>query len=156
MTSNIEIGNLKPPRGARKRRKRVGCGVGSGHGKTSCRGHKGAGQRKGKEFDARFEGGQMPFYRRIPKRGFFSFTRKQFELIKIGQLAKFPANSEITPETLVKADLVKKGYPIKVLGDGEISIALNINLHAFSKSAKQKIEKAGGRIEVIKEVLSKK
>ena len=156
MGSNIEIGNLKPPKGARKRRKRVGCGVGSGHGKTSCRGHKGSGQRKGKEFDARFEGGQMPFYRRIPKRGFFNFTRKEFELIKIGQLANFPANSNITPETLIKAGLVKKGYPIKVLGDGEISSALNINLHRFSKSAKQKIEKAGGKAEIIKEVSKKK
>lgn len=156
MASNIEIGNLKPPKGARKRRKRVGCGVGSGHGKTSCRGHKGSGQRKGKEFDARFEGGQMPFYRRIPKRGFFNITRKEFELIKIGQLASFPANSNITPETLIKAGLVRKGYPIKVLGDGEISSALNINLHRFSKSAKKKIEKAGGKAETIKEVSKKK
>ena len=154
--ATLELGNLNPPHGARKKRKRVGCGPGSGHGKTSCRGHKGAGQRKGSEFDARFEGGQMPFYRRIPKRGFYSFTKKEFELIKVEQLAKFPAKTDITPETLVNAELVRKNYPIKVLGDGEIKVALNVKLHAFSQSAKEKIEKAGGKVETIKPVTIKK
>jgi large subunit ribosomal protein L15 len=156
MPDRIELGKLRPPKGAVRRKKRVGCGPGSGHGKTSCRGHKGSGQRKGKEYDARFEGGQMPFYRRIPKRGFHNISKKEFELVKIENLAKFPANTDITPETLVNTELVKKGHSIKVLGDGEIGFALNVRAHAFSKSAKEKIEKAGGKVEVIKETVGKK
>ncbi|MEO0084932.1 MAG: 50S ribosomal protein L15 [candidate division WOR-3 bacterium] len=145
----MRIGKLKPPKGATKRKKRVGCGPGSGHGKTSCRGHKGSGQRKGKEFDARFEGGQMPFYRRIPKRGFQNITKKEYELVKIGQLAKFPAHSEITPETLRQANLIKNSSLVKLLGDGEISIPINVKVHACSKSAKEKIEKVGGKVEIV-------
>jgi large subunit ribosomal protein L15 len=156
MDSAIRLGKLAPAKGATKKRKRVGCGPGSGHGKTSCRGHKGAGQRKGKEYDARFEGGQMPFYRRLPKRGFQNISRKEFELVKVEHLAKFPANTTITPELLVKSNYVKKGFPIKLLGDGEIGVALQVKLHAFSKSAKEKIEKAGGKIEPIKEIIARK
>ncbi len=156
MATEIKIAKLQPPKGATRKRKRVGCGPGSGHGKTSCRGHKGAGQRKGKEFDARFEGGQMPFYRRIPKRGFQNVSRKEFELVKVAQLAKFPPNTEITPETLIKANLIKNGTRVKALGDGEIRVPLQVKLHAFSKSAKEKIEKAGGRVETIVEMVKAK
>ncbi len=154
--SPIELVNLKPPLGAKKKRKRIGCGPGSGHGKTSCRGHKGSGQRKGKEFDARYEGGQMPFYRRIPKRGFYNFTKTQFELVKVGDLDKFPAKSMVNADSLAEAGLVKKGYRIKVLGDGEIGKSLNVFVHAFSKSAKAKIEKAGGTTKIIEEIRIKK
>lgn len=152
MALEMKLNKLQPPKGATKKKKRVGCGPGSGHGKTACRGHKGAGQRKGKEFDARFEGGQMPYYRRIPKRGFQNVSKKEFELVNLVQLAKFPAHTEITPETLVKANLIKKGVLVKVLGDGEINIPLTLKVHAFSQSAKKKIEKAGGKIEIIDKV----
>uniref|UniRef100_A0A7C6EDY7 Large ribosomal subunit protein uL15 n=1 Tax=candidate division WOR-3 bacterium TaxID=2052148 RepID=A0A7C6EDY7_UNCW3 len=145
----MKLNQLKPPKGAKRKKKRVGCGPGSGHGKTACRGHKGAGQRKGKEFDARFEGGQMPYYRRIPKRGFYNITKKEFELVNLAQLAKFPAQTEITPETLVKANLIKKGSLVKVLGNGEISVPLTLKLHAFSQKALEKIEKAGGKVFII-------
>lgn len=147
MTPVIRLFELKPAKGATKKKKRVGCGPGSGHGKTSCRGHKGAGQRKGKEFDARFEGGQMPFYRRLPKRGFHNIKKEEFELVKVGQLAKFPPNTEVTPETLLKANLIKDGHRVKLLSDGEISVPLVVRVHAFSLKAKEKIEKAGGQLE---------
>lgn len=156
MASEIKLGKLSPARGATHKKKRVGCGPGSGHGKTSCRGHKGAGQRKGKEYDERFEGGQMPFFRRLPKRGFKNIGRKEFALVKVEQLAKFPANTNITPELLTKENFVKKGYPIKVLGDGEIGVALNVKVHAFSKAAKEKIEKAGGKVEIFQAVVTNK
>ena len=156
MARNRVLDNLHPPRGATKKRKRVGCGPGSGHGKTSCRGHKGAGQRKGKEFDARFEGGQMPLYRHIPKRGFHNIFKQEFQIVNVGNLTKFQPNTNIDIENLVSAGLVRQGYPVKILGEGEINVALNITAHAFSKSAKAKIEKAGGKIETIKEETRRK
>lgn len=156
MAKNRVLDNLRPPKGATKKRKRVGCGPGSGHGKTSCRGHKGAGQRKGKEFDARFEGGQMPLYRHIPKRGFHNIFKQEFQIVNVGNLTKFQPNTNIDIENLVSAGLVRQGYPVKILGEGEINVALNITAHAFSKSAKAKIEKAGGKAEIIKEETRRK
>lgn len=156
MAKNRVLDNLRPPKGATKKKKRVGCGPGSGHGKTSCRGHKGAGQRKGKEFDARFEGGQMPLYRHIPKRGFHNIFKQEFQIVNVGNLTKFQPNTNIDIENLVSAGLVRQGYPVKILGEGEINVALNITAHAFSKSAKAKIEKAGGKAEIIKEETRRK
>lgn len=141
--------NLHPPKGARKRRKRVGCGPSSGHGKTSTRGHKGAGARKGKEFDARFEGGQMPLYRRIPKRGFRNPTRQEFEAINLLDIERKRLTGVINPAVLKKAGLCKKDLPIKILGNGEITTPVTIQAHAISASALKKLEKIGGKFEKI-------
>ncbi len=143
------LSRLQPPRGARKRRKRVGCGPGSGHGKTSTRGHKGAGARSGKEFGPGFEGGQMPLYRRIPKRGFTSRVKNEFEIVNLRQLTVYPANSEVTPMSLFEKKIIKEGAAVKILGTGEILVPLTVKAHAFSKKAKQLIEKAGGKVEIV-------
>lgn len=144
----MRLGKLRPDRGAKRRRKRVGTGPGSGHGKTSCRGNKGAGQHSASEFDARFEGGQMPFYRRIPKRGFNNPTRTEYAAVNVGRIAGLEA-SEVTVELLVERRLVDRGMPVKVLGSGEISRPVTVKAHAFSKSAREKIEQAGGKVEVL-------
>ncbi len=146
----MKISDLRPAPGAVKRKKRVGCGPGSGHGKTSCRGHKGAGQHSAPEFDARFEGGQMPFYRRIPKRGFNNPTRVEFEVINLTDLARF-SEERITVDLLLEKKLVRRGRPVKVLGKGEVTRPLTVVAHAFSKSAVEKIQKAGGKVEIIGE-----
>lgn len=144
----MRLNELKPDPGARKKRKRVGCGPGSGLGKTSGRGNKGAGQHSASEFDERFEGGQMPFYRRIPKRGFSNVNRVEYAVVNIDRLAGLEADS-ITVELLREKGLVRKGMRVKVLGNGEVGKALTVTAHAFTKSAREKIEKAGGRAEVI-------
>lgn len=144
----LDLSSLHPPKGAKKKRKRVGCGPGSGHGKTSGRGHKGAKARSGKEFDSRFEGGQTPFYRRIPKRGFQNPFRKEYEIVNLSAFKKIE-EKEITPELLKAKNLVKEGKLVKILGGGEIDFPLTISAHAFSKSAKEKIEKAGGKIIIL-------
>lgn len=144
----MRLGELKPTPGSTKKRKRVGCGPGSGHGKTSCRGHKGAGQHSAPRHDARFEGGQMPFYRRIPKRGFASVNRVEYAPVNVGDLAGLEADA-ITPELLADRGLVRGSRPVKVLGGGELSKAVSVKAHAFSKSAREKIEKAGGKVEVV-------
>jgi large subunit ribosomal protein L15 len=144
----VRLNELKPDPGARKKRKRVGCGPGSGLGKTSGRGNKGAGQHSASEFDERFEGGQMPFYRRIPKRGFSNVNRVEYAVVNIDRLAGLEADS-ITVELLREKGLVRKGMRVKVLGNGEVGKALTVTAHAFTKSAREKIEKAGGRAEVI-------
>jgi large subunit ribosomal protein L15 len=144
----VKLNELKPDPGARKKRKRVGCGPGSGLGKTSGRGNKGAGQHSASEFDERFEGGQMPLYRRIPKRGFNNVNRVEYAVVNIDRLAGLEADS-ITVELLREKGLVRKGMRVKVLGNGEVGKALTVTAHAFTKSARDKIEKAGGRAEVI-------
>ncbi|OYD15666.1 50S ribosomal protein L15 [candidate division WOR-3 bacterium JGI_Cruoil_03_51_56] len=144
----MKLGNLRPKPGARKRGKRVGCGPGSGHGKTSCRGHKGAGQHSASEFDARFEGGQMPFYRRIPKRGFNNPCRTEYAVVNVGRLAGLDTD-RITLDLMQERHLVRKGMLVKVLGGGEVSRPLTVAAHAFTKSARGKIEQAGGKVEVI-------
>ncbi|MEO0117200.1 MAG: 50S ribosomal protein L15 [candidate division WOR-3 bacterium] len=145
----LKLSSLKPPKGATKKRKRVGCGPGSGHGKTSGRGHKGAKARSGKEFDSRFEGGQTPFYRRIPKRGFKNPFRKEYEIVNLSALKKL-GEKEITPQLLKARNLVKEGKLVKILGEGEIDFPIIVSAHAFSQSAKEKIEKAGGKVIIIK------
>ena len=144
----MKLNELKPDPGARKKRKRVGCGPGSGLGKTSGRGNKGAGQHSASEFDERFEGGQMPLYRRIPKRGFTNVNRVEYAVVNLDRLADLETDS-VTVELLRDKGLVRKGMRVKVLGNGEVGKALTVTAHAFTKSAREKIEKAGGRAEVI-------
>ncbi|MCD6417389.1 50S ribosomal protein L15 [bacterium] len=144
----FRIGNLRSPKGAVKERKRVGRGNGSGYGKTSGRGHKGALSRSGSKRKPWFEGGQMPLARRMPKKGFSNYPfRKRFQIVNIRDLARFEENSEITPEVLRQRNIVRRPGPIKLLADGEIRVALQVKLHRASKSAVEKIESAGGKFE---------
>ena len=153
----MDLGTLKPAPGSTKKRKRVGRGDGSGHGKTSCRGHKGQGSRSGGNVQPGFEGGQMPLQRRIPKHGFHNPFRRSWAVVNLGQLEPFDAGSEITPETLHERRLVRrKGEPVKVLGDGEFTKRLTIRAHAFSAKAKEKIESLGGKAELIQEATAEK
>ncbi len=133
---------LKKP-DSHKNKKRVGRGIGSGHGKTSCRGQKGQMSRSGAKRRAWFEGGQMPLQRRVPKRGFNNKFRREYGIVSIGQIAKLGLG-EISHQVLIEKRLVKKGEKIKILGNGEISKAITIIADAFSAAAKEKIEKAGG------------
>ncbi len=139
------LNNLKPPKGATKRRKRVGCGDGSGHGGTSCRGHKGQNARSGGGVRPGFEGGQMPLIRRIPKRGFNSHRHVDYFIINLEQLdKKFAEGDEVTLSILKKAFKIKLTQPVKILSDGEISKRFKIiEANKFSKKAKEKLEKAG-------------
>ena len=147
-TTNL-LSSLRPVDGAVKKRKRVGRGDASGHGGTSGRGHKGDKARSGSRRRAWFEGGQMPIYRRVPKRGFKSLNKVEYQIVNIKDVEKIEA-SEIRIEELVKSGLVKSSRkPVKILGDGELSRAVTIYANAFSKSAKEKIEKAGGKAEVV-------
>ncbi|RKX71592.1 50S ribosomal protein L15 [candidate division WOR-3 bacterium] len=143
------LSTLRPNPKAKKKRKRIGCGIGSGHGKTATRGHKGSGQRSGKEFTPAFEGGQMPLYRRIPKRGFTNIFKKEFEVVNIERLARFPPDSLIDPEVMKENGLIHGNLPVKILGRGEINIPIKVKAHAFSRSARVKIRAAGGSIEII-------
>lgn len=148
MSTNL-LSSLRPADGAVKKRKRVGRGDASGHGGTSGRGHKGDKARSGSRRRAWFEGGQMPIYRRVPKRGFKSLNKVEYQIVNIKDIEKIEA-SEIRIEELVKSGLVKSfRKPVKILGDGELSRAVTIYANAFSKSAKEKIEKAGGKAEVV-------
>jgi len=145
----MNLSTLKAPRKAKENRKRVGRGMGSGMGKTSTRGHKGQGSRSGSRLMRGFEGGQMPLHRRLPKRGFVNIFRTDYEVVNLERLASL-GETEITPELLRKAGVVSsKKSLVKVLGQGELSTALTVHAHKFSKSAQEKIEKAGGRIEVV-------
>ena len=143
------LSNLRAPRNANTGRKRVGRGMGSGMGKTSTRGHKGQGSRSGSSLMRGFEGGQMPLHRRLPKRGFTNIFKVEYEVVNLDRLAKL-SESDITPEVLRKAGVVNgKNALVKVLGQGELSKALTISAHKFSKSAQEKIEKAGGKVTVL-------
>jgi large subunit ribosomal protein L15 len=149
------LSSLAPAPGSRKKRKRIGRGPGSGHGKTSTRGHKGAGARSGTRHRAWFEGGQMPLSRRVPKRGFHSPFKKVFQVVNLDTLEKLSVDGKvqggvITPDVLTKLGVVKKAtVPVKILGNGELKARLTISAHAFSKAAVQKIETAGGTIQMI-------
>jgi len=144
------IGTLRPPKGATQRRKRIGQGMGSGHGKTATRGSKGQRSRTGARVRPGFEGGQMPLQRRLPKRGFTNIFRKHYAVVNLRDLAKLEPQEKITPDVLVQQGLVKRlGDGLKILGDGEVKSPLLVSAHAFSKSAREKIEKAGGKAEVI-------
>lgn len=146
----MNLNDLKPAPGSKKKNKRVGRGDGSGHGKTSCRGHKGQGARSGGGTRPGFEGGQMPLQRRVPKRGFHNPFRTRMSLVNLGQLEIFASGSEITPELLVEHGLVRgKRAKIKILADGSLSKSLTVRAHGFSSKAKEKIETLGGKAELI-------
>lgn len=146
----MKVHDLSPLEGARKKRKRVGRGPGSGHGKTSCRGHKGQKSRSGGSVRPGFEGGQMPLQRRLPKRGFTNIFKKHYVLINVRDLEGFAPNADLDTEALREAGLVKKMKDrVKLLGEGEISHPVTIKVHKVSKGAKEKIEAAGGKVEII-------
>lgn len=146
----MDLSNLKPAIGSTKNRKRLGRGPGSGLGKTSGKGHKGQNSRSGGGVKPGFEGGQMPLQRRLPKRGFTSLSKKEYALVKVSDLELFEEKSVIDLEALGKAGLVSRLKDgAKILGDGELTKSLTVKAHKFSKSAVQKIEAAGGKIEVL-------
>ena len=147
----MSLNSLRPPRGSKKPKKRVGRGPGSGHGKTSSRGHKGAQSRSGFRFKRGFEGGQMPLHRRVPKRGFTNPFRIEYAVVNLDTLAEvFDAGSAVTPELLRERGIVRDARaPIKILGRGEITKQLTIKAHKFSDTAVQKIAAAGGATEVL-------
>ena len=145
----MELHDLKRRKTARKKRKRIGRGPGSGHGKTATRGHKGQHSRSGESFRPGFEGGQMPMIRRIPKRGFTNIFREAYSVVNVCELERFSGEGDVTPELLLKHGMVKKNMKVKVLGRGDMEASLKVRAHAFSASAKEKLEKAGGSAEVI-------
>lgn len=146
----ISLNNLRPAKGANRKNKRVGRGMGSGHGKTSARGYKGQKSRSGTSIRPGFEGGQMPLHRRLPKRGFNNIFRKEYAVVNLEILALFEAGAKVDPEILKSKGIVKNPKDgIKILGRGELKHALHVSAHKFSKSAAEKIQKAGGVIEVI-------
>ncbi len=146
----MKLSDLKPPKGAVKRKKRVGCGPGSGHGCTSCRGNKGQKSRSGGGVPPWFEGGQMPLQRRLPKRGFVNIFRKEYALVHLDALNVFPSGSEVGVEELLAKGIIKKVRDgVKILGDGELNVPLMVSAHKFTKSAVSKIEQAGGKVKEI-------
>lgn len=146
----MDLSQLKPAPGSTKNKKRIGRGPGSGTGKTAGKGHKGQKARSGGSVKPGFEGGQMPLQRRLPKRGFTSINKKDYNLINLRDLDCFDAETTISLELYGKAGLVKKMKDgIKILADGELSRALTVQAHKFSRTAVEKIEAAGGKVEVI-------
>ena len=145
----MNLSNLRPAKRSRKSRKRVGRGPGSGHGKTACRGHKGQKSRSGHSLKRGFEGGQMPLHRRVPKRGFTSPFKEEYQIVNLDRISEIP-KKEIKLEDLKEAGLIKKlTQKVKILARGKINSAKKIYAHSFSESAKEKIEKAGGQAIVI-------
>lgn len=146
----MKLGEMKFPKGARKRVKRVGRGEPSGHGKTSCRGNKGQKSRSGVSIKGGFEGGQMPLYRRLPKFGFKNPFRVEYDIINVSALEAFDDGASVGPEQLKERGLVpNRSEHVKVLGEGELKRKLTVRAHKFSKTAEEKIRGAGGTIEVI-------
>lgn len=145
----MQLNEIRPPKGAVKAKKRLGRGESSGLGKTSGRGHKGQKARSGGFHKVGFEGGQTPLQRRLPKRGFTPISRKEYVVVNVGQLNNIPAHTEVDSRVLQEMGLLKRlGDGLKILGEGELSAPLTIKADRFSESAKQKIEKAGGKIVV--------
>ena len=144
----MNLSTIQKPKHSTEKRKRVGRGMGSGMGKTSTRGHKGQGSRSGSRLMRGFEGGQMPLHRRLPKRGFTYIFKKEFTVVNLGRLAEL-GETTINPDVLRKAGIIKTKHPVKILGDGELKVALTVSAHKFSKSAQEKITKAGGKVEVL-------
>jgi len=147
----MNLSNLRPPKGAKHAKKRIGRGQGSGNGKTAGRGHKGAKSRSGFKFKRGFEGGQMPLHRRVPKRGFHNPFRVEYEVVNLDLLAaRFDADTVVTPELLREHGLVSGGKSlIKVLARGDISKKLTVRAHKFSGKASEKLQAAGGNAELI-------
>ena len=155
----MQLIDLKPAVGSTHRRKIVGRGHGSGHGKTSCRGANGQGQRSGSEFKKGFEGGQMPLFRRTPKKKHFKvISRIEYSIINVDRLQKrLEANTDLTPKLMLEKGLISDPDKlIKILGDGTISIPLTIHAHAFTPTAKEKIEAAGGTVVILETTKIKK
>lgn len=147
----MKIEDLRPAIGAKKRRKIIGRGPGSGHGKTSTRGHKGQMSRTGKGRRPGFEGGQMPLIRRMPKKGFNKMPKKGYCIINLKDIATLKKEIVVTPELLKEKGILKGPVDfLKILGGGEINVPVNIKAHAFSKKAFEKIKSVGGKPEVIK------
>ena len=144
----MNLSNIRAPKQASENKKRVGRGMGSGMGKTSTRGHKGQRSRSGSRILRGFEGGQMPLHRRMPKRGFTNIFRQEYAIVNLDRLAAL-GESNVTLEVLHKAGLARKKDRVKILGDGELSAAVMVQAHKFSKSAQEKITKAGGKFEVL-------
>lgn len=138
----MKLNDISPAKGSKQKKKRVGRGPGSGLGKTAGRGHKGQKSRSGFSRRPGFEGGQMPLIRRVPKRGFTNIFRTEYAIVNVRDLEGF--EGEVTPESLAEKGFVRRGMPVKILGDGEIGTALTVVAHKFTQSAKQKIEAAGG------------
>ena len=147
----LSLNNLHPAKGSTHKKKRLGRGPGTGLGKTAGRGNKGQKSRSGYSSKTGFEGGQMPLHRRLPKRGFTNIFKKQWIEVRLGALENsFAADDEITPEVLHERGIIKKAkHDIVVLGNGEVTKALKVSAHRFTKSAREKIEKAGGTANVI-------
>lgn len=146
----MKLHDMKPGEGARKARKRIGRGIGSGTGKTSGKGHKGQNARSGGGVRLGFEGGQIPLFQRLPKRGFTNINRKEYAIVNLDVLNRFDEGTEVTPELLIETGIVsneKSG--IKILGNGTLEKKITVKAHKFSASAKEAIEKAGGQAEVI-------
>ncbi|GAB4351556.1 MAG: 50S ribosomal protein L15 [Candidatus Abyssubacteria bacterium] len=146
----MELNTISPAKGAKKKPKRVGRGPGSGRGKTAGKGHKGQKARSGPKSARGYEGGQMPLQRRVPKRGFRNIFKKLYEVVNVEQLNIFESGTEISPETLRQKGMVKLNRDgVKILGNGELKTSLTVRANLFSRSAKDKIEAAGGKAEVI-------
>lgn len=149
----MKLHDLRPAEGGGvKARKRLGRGIGSGTGKTSGKGHKGQNARSGGGVRPGFEGGQMPLFRRLPKRGFTNVFKKEYALVNVSVLENFENGAEVTPEILINSGLIKKAKAkdgVRILGDGELTKKLTVKAHHFSKAAVEKIEAAGGKAEVI-------
>ncbi len=145
----MSLNNLRPPKGMKHAKKRIGRGQGSGNGKTAGRGHKGAKSRSGFHFKRGFEGGQMPLHRRVPKRGFHNPFRVEYEVVNLDTLGLvFDAGTVVTPDLLRERGIVARGkQPVKILGRGELSKALTVHAHRFSGKAAEKIAAAGGATE---------
>jgi len=145
----MKLNDLKAARGSRHSRKRLGCGTGSGHGKTGGRGHKGQKSRSGGKVARGFEGGQMPLIRRVPKRGFTSLTGKTYQLVNVVQLEVFTAGSHVDSAALFEAGLIRNAVdPVKLLGNGDLTKKLDIALAAASAQAAKKVEAAGGSLKL--------
>ncbi len=146
----MQLHNLKPNAGSTHSRKRVGRGTGSGTGKTAGTGHKGQNSRSGRGTRPGFEGGQTPFFKRLKKRGFTNFTRKEYSTVNIMELNRYAEGTVVTPEILLEDRLITKLLSgLKILGDGSLDVKLTVKAHKFTKSALEKIEAAGGSVEVI-------
>mgnify|MGYP001281669959 FL=1 len=145
-----ELSNLKPPKGSRKARKRVGRGPGSGTGKTAGRGQKGQKARAASKKKPGFEGGQMPLQRRLPKRGFTPINRNDYAIVNVAALNAFEAGTEVTPELLASSGMIRKASDkVKILGNGDLSVSVSLKAHKISQSAADKVNAAGGSFEVI-------
>ncbi len=142
----MNLGSLRFAKGSKHKEKRIGRGEGSGHGGTATKGHKGQRSRSGAKFRAWFEGGQMPIQRRLPKRGFYNPFRKEYQIVNVADLERLENVEKITPEVLYEKRLVrKKNRPVKILGNGELTKAVEVSAHAFSETARKKIESVGGK-----------